>query len=71
MIQPTIALAMVGRLNEQSWGFMYDLIVRGGTVVDGSGLAPRRADVAVRDQRIVAVGRLQGERAKRVSTPTA
>jgi N-acyl-D-amino-acid deacylase len=45
---------------------MYDLLVRGGTVVDGSGLAPRRADVAVRDQRIVAVGRLQGERATRV-----
>ena len=45
---------------------MYDLLVRGGTVVDGSGLAPRRADVAVRDQRIVAVGRLKGERAARV-----
>jgi len=45
---------------------MYDLLVRGGTVVDGSGLAPRRADVAVRDQRVVAVGRLQGERATRV-----
>jgi N-acyl-D-aspartate/D-glutamate deacylase len=44
---------------------MYDLIVRGGTVVDGSGLAPRRADVAVRDQRIVAVGRLRGEQATR------
>ena len=45
---------------------MYDLLVRGGTVIDGSGLAPRRADVAVRDQRIVAIGRLQGEQATRV-----
>jgi predicted amidohydrolase YtcJ len=34
----------------------YDLIVRNGIVVDGTGLARRRADVGVRDGRIVAVG---------------
>lgn len=34
----------------------FDLIVRGGTVVDGSGGAPVRADVAVRDGRVVRVG---------------
>lgn len=32
-----------------------DLIVRGGVVVDGTGAAPRAADVAVRGDRIVAV----------------
>jgi N-acyl-D-aspartate/D-glutamate deacylase len=31
-------------------------LVRGGTVVDGTGAAPRRADVAVADGRILAVG---------------
>jgi N-acyl-D-aspartate/D-glutamate deacylase len=35
-----------------------DLILRGGTVVDGTGAAPRRADVAVRGRRILAVGDL-------------
>lgn len=35
----------------------YDLIVRGGTVYDGSGDAPRVVDVGVRGDRIVAVGR--------------
>jgi N-acyl-D-aspartate/D-glutamate deacylase len=38
----------------------HDLVVRGGTVVDGTGAAPRTADVAVRDGRIVDVGRVAG-----------
>jgi N-acyl-D-amino-acid deacylase len=33
-----------------------DLVVRGGTVVDGTGRAPRQADVAVAGDRVVAVG---------------
>jgi N-acyl-D-aspartate/D-glutamate deacylase len=36
----------------------YDLIVTGGDVVDGSGAPRRRADVGVRDGKVVAVGDL-------------
>jgi N-acyl-D-aspartate/D-glutamate deacylase len=36
-----------------------DLVVRGGTVVDGSGLAAYRADVGIAGDRIVAIGRLR------------
>ncbi len=39
---------------------MHDLIIRGGTVVDGTGAAPRTADVAVTGDRIAEVGRVDG-----------
>jgi N-acyl-D-amino-acid deacylase len=38
----------------------YDLIIRGGTVYDGSGLPPVQADVAIASGRIVAIGDLAG-----------
>jgi N-acyl-D-aspartate/D-glutamate deacylase len=34
----------------------YDLVIRGGTVIDGTGADPVRADVAIQGDRIVAVG---------------
>ncbi|MDG1989619.1 MAG: amidohydrolase family protein, partial [Acidimicrobiales bacterium] len=42
----------------------YDLIIRGGTVVDGTGAPPVTADVAVDGDRIAEVGRVEG-RARR------
>jgi N-acyl-D-amino-acid deacylase len=44
---------------------MYDLVIRNGMVIDGSGLAGYRADVGVRDGRIAAIGRLAGQAARR------
>jgi N-acyl-D-aspartate/D-glutamate deacylase len=44
---------------------MYDLLIRAGTVVDGSGAPAFTADVAIENGRIVDVGRLQGS-ARRV-----
>jgi N-acyl-D-amino-acid deacylase len=44
----------------------FDLIVKGGTVYDGTGAPGRRADVGVRGDRIAAVGDLAGAHATRV-----
>jgi len=42
----------------------YDLIVRGGNVIDGTGAPARNADVAVSGGRIAAVGEVAGEAAR-------
>jgi N-acyl-D-amino-acid deacylase len=48
----------------------FDLIVRGGTVVDGTGVAPVRADVGIQGDRIKVVGDLGGAPAGRVIDAT-
>ena len=44
----------------------YDLVVRNGSVVDGSGGARYRADVGVKDGRIVTIGRINDKAAKTI-----
>ena len=51
-------------------GPRYDLIVRGGEVIDGSGQPPRRADVGVAGDRITAIGDLASASAGRVIDAT-
>ncbi len=52
-------------------GRMHDIVIRGGTVVDGTGSAPRVADIAVSDGTIVEVGTVESDRTPRRSTPPA
>src|ERR1700749_4952414 len=40
---------------------MLDLIIRGGTLIDGTGAARRSADVGVRDGVIVKAGKVEGD----------
>ena len=40
---------------------MLDVLIQGGTIVDGTGEAPRQADLGIRDGRIVAIGQVDEE----------
>ncbi len=51
-------LATLGCDNSPS--VTYDTIIRGGTIYDGSGATPYRADIALKSQRIAAIGDLGG-----------
>jgi N-acyl-D-amino-acid deacylase len=44
----------------------FDVVIKGGTVYDGTGEKPRVTDVALRGDKIVAVGDIAADRAKKV-----
>ena len=56
IVLPVIAAAQGRQSRAQS----YDVIIKGGTVYDGTGRAGRRADVGIKGDRIAAVGSLKG-----------
>ena len=39
----------------------YDVVIKGGTVYDGTGVKPRVIDVAIRGDRIVKLGTIRGD----------
>jgi len=45
---------------------MLDLVIRNGVVLDGTGAPGRRADVGIRDGRIVAVGEIHDDAARTI-----
>src|SRR5262249_36158077 len=50
-----------GRLNERENDKMaYDLLIRNGRIVDGSGMPAFRGDLAVKDGKIVEIGKITG-----------
>ena len=57
-----VSIAPVGG---QSRAGSFDVIIKGGTVYDGSGRAPVRADVGIKGDRIIAIGNL-----KQAAAPT-
>ena len=45
---------------------MFDLVIRGGTIVDGTRMPRYRGDIGIRGGRVAAIGRLDGADAARV-----
>ncbi len=61
---PIIAIAQ-GQPRSTSKPQSFDIIIKGGTVYDGTGHTPIKADVGIKGDRIAAIGNLSG-----VSAPT-
>lgn len=61
LVHPIILLTPVSCF---LWVIMYDILIQNGRVVDGSGLPWFQADLAITGDRIAAVGRLTGARAR-------
>ncbi len=67
----TVTLAIVaGQHASTQQAPMFDVVIRGGTVYDGTGAAGRRADVGIRGDRIAAVGDLASAPATKVVDAT-
>jgi N-acyl-D-amino-acid deacylase len=70
MLRPALVLAAAAAgagavAAPPSSGPGFDVLIQGGTVYDGSGQAPRRADVGLRGDRIASVGDLASATARR------
>jgi N-acyl-D-amino-acid deacylase len=61
-----VLLLLLLAVSRAGAGETYDFVIRGGTVYDGTGQPPRRADVAFRGDRIAAVGDLRDAAGKTV-----
>lgn len=66
------ALIMAFALAAPAWcqSFDYDMLVKGGAVVDGTGAAPYSADIGIKDGRIVKIGDLKDAVAKDIIDAT-
>ena len=57
-VRRAVAALLAASLSACTTGQQYDLIVRNGTVYDGTGAAPRQADIGIAGDRIRAMGTL-------------
>lgn len=60
LVLPFAAAAQVPRPAD------FDVLIKNGTVYDGTGRAPKRVDIAIKGDRIVAIGNLRRARAANV-----
>lgn len=70
LVAAALAALTAGALSAQQGAQSFDLLIRNGRVLDGTGNPWFPADVGVREGRIVAVGRLAGAQASRVVDAT-
>src|SRR5205807_6631659 len=56
----------VGDANRKGVAMAYDLLIKNGRIVDGSGAPAFRGDIAVKDGKIVEIGKLSGPAARTI-----
>lgn len=64
VVAALLAVALISPLSAQNT--TYDVIIRSGKIVDGSGNPWYSGDIAIQGERIAAIGKLQNAQAKRV-----
>src|SRR6266404_2877239 len=62
----SLAIAPLGRGLESPAGAKFDVIIKGGTVYDGTGEKPRVIDVAIRGDRVAGLGSFSADQARTV-----
>lgn len=64
---PLIAILLSTPAGARTAEPAYDVVIRGGTIYDGSGKAPVVGDLAIKGDRIVAIGKVDGKGRTEVS----
>jgi N-acyl-D-amino-acid deacylase len=59
-----LALLLLASTILRAFSAEYDVLIRHGTIYDGSGKSPFKADLAINGQHIAAIGQLKNARAK-------
>src|SRR6266568_8367748 len=67
MLAPSLSAE---RLSSSQSGAEFDVIIKGGTVYDGTGAEPKHADVAIRGDRIAGIGDFKTAKAKTIIDAT-
>ncbi len=50
---------------------MHDLVIRGGTIADGTGQKTFTADIATKDGKITEVGKVEGQARREIDADRA
>ncbi|MDX6558069.1 MAG: N-acyl-D-amino-acid deacylase, partial [Blastocatellia bacterium] len=62
----TLFLLLPCTVSGQTESSTFDILIKGGTIYDGTGSAPVQADVGIKGDRIVAIGTLRDADARTV-----
>jgi N-acyl-D-amino-acid deacylase len=66
MIPKILSALLILYLASSSWAQSLDLVIRNGSVLDGSGSPAKQVDIGIRGDRVVVIGKSLRQKASRV-----